>query len=186
MLAALPEHAVTHFACHGYTNWLNPDSSYLAVEDPSAPLTVADLSALRLSAGLAYLAACDSTFTHQQLADEAVHITGAFHLAGYRHVIGTLWPVSDQQAALVTADVYRHLTDGGSAPPDPERAPAALHAAVRSLRDRRPGMPFAWAAYVHVGARAGTGSASCCAACTPGTRRGRARSCSVPRSARCR
>jgi CHAT domain-containing protein len=88
------------------------------VQDGAAPLTVADLNALRLDAKLAYLAACDSTFTHQLLADEAVHITAAFHLAGFRQVIGTLWPVSDLFAAGISAAVYGRMTGAGSRAPD--------------------------------------------------------------------
>ncbi|MGN9785964.1 CHAT domain-containing protein [Nonomuraea sp. ZG12] len=51
-------------------------------------------------------------------------MAAAFHLAGYRHVIGTLWSLNDASAARVAADVYRRLAErtpgahrGVSAPP---------------------------------------------------------------------
>jgi CHAT domain-containing protein len=127
VLAALPSHQVAHFACHGYGDWNDPASSRLILRDHrTAPLTVADVSALHLTGDLAYLSACDTTVTSPRLADEAVHITGAFHLAGYQHVIGTLWPISDAQAPDITEDFYDDLTAGGTTPPQTSRSARAL------------------------------------------------------------
>jgi hypothetical protein len=80
-----------HFACHGLWDWANPAASRLLLTDhDSAPLTVTALMRLHLAdADLAYLSACSTTLTSQALADEAVHLTAAVHLAGYRQVIGT-------------------------------------------------------------------------------------------------
>ena len=83
VIEALPRHAIAHFACHGYANWDAPAASTLVLPDFGvAPLTVADIGALELTGSLAYLSACDTTVTAPALADEAIHITGAFHLAG--------------------------------------------------------------------------------------------------------
>jgi len=136
VLEGLPAHPLVHFACHGYANWTDPGASMLILPgDRAAPLTVADISALQLTGSLAYLSACDTTVTSPNLADEAIHITGAFHLAGYAHVIGTLWPVNDATARDLTRDVYGQLTRDGSAPPDVSHAAHALHHATRRLRD---------------------------------------------------
>jgi hypothetical protein len=147
VLAALPDHQVAHFSCHGYADWDNPASSCLILRDHhTAPLTVAYISALHLTGGLAYLSACDTTLTSPGLADEAVHITGAFHLAGYQHVIGTLWPISDALAHGIAEDFYTDLTEGGTTPPRTSRSPGALHQAIRRLRARYPQTPTVWAA----------------------------------------
>jgi hypothetical protein len=152
VLATLADHAVVHFACHGYTDWANPAASSLALHDhDTAPLTVTDISALQLNGDLAFLAACETTATAPALANEAVHITGAFHLAGYAHVIGTLWPVDDATTAELALDFYRRLTADGHEPPDADHAPRALHDATRRLRDRYPMTPTLWAAYTHTG-----------------------------------
>lgn len=153
VLAALPAHGVAHFACHGRVDRGNPLRSHLVLADHDIrPLTVADISTLRLSGGLAFLSACDTATTAERLADESVQLTSAFHLAGYRHVVGALWPIDDALAADLAAEFYRSLTDDGRTPPRVQRCAAALHDAVRQLRRRRPDAPLLWAAYLHTGA----------------------------------
>ncbi|MBF9072514.1 CHAT domain-containing protein [Streptacidiphilus fuscans] len=152
VLDALPNHQIAHFACHGYANMARPSRSQLILTDhATAPLTVADISGLQLSAELAFLSACDTTVAPSRLADEAVHLTGAFQLAGFRQVIGTLWAVDDQVEADLAIDFYHRITNGGTTAPETARAPYALHNAVRSLRDQYPRSPMLWAAQIHVG-----------------------------------
>ena len=152
VLAALPRYRLAHFACHGYANWGAPAQSQLVLHDhQTAPLIVSDISALRLSASLAYLSACETALTTPVLPDEAINIAGAFHLAGYQHVVGTLWPVDDAVTHQISSDFYRRLTEQGTAPPDFSRAACALHDAIRKLRDRRPDAPSHWAGHTHTG-----------------------------------
>ena len=152
VLAALPAHQVAHLACHGCVDWEFPAMSRLILYDhDSAPFTVADVSGLHVPGGLAYLSACDTSVVAPNLANEAVHITSAFQLAGYQHVIGTLWPVNDLLATRMTKEFYRALTSDGTSPPATERTAAALHQAARRVRERYPGIPEIWAAHTHTG-----------------------------------
>ena len=84
-------------------------------------------------------------------SDEALHLTGAFHLAGYQHVVGTLWPVDDEAATRVATGFYADLTREGTAPPDTADSARALHRTIRALRSERPGTPAWWAAHTHTG-----------------------------------
>lgn len=154
VLDALPSAAVTHFACHGLVDQIDPGESRLVLRDHQhSPLTVREVSRLRLTdARLAYLSACATTVTSGDLADEAVHMTGAFQLAGYQQVIGTLWPIEDTLAQEVARHVYRYLTSDGTRAPDTARAAEALHHAVRALRSARPQDAASWSAYLHMGA----------------------------------
>ncbi|MEZ0111449.1 tetratricopeptide (TPR) repeat protein [Catenulispora sp. EB89] len=153
VLDALPSHRIVHFACHGYFDAASPARSSLILTDhETAPLTLADIRDLRIDAELAYLSACDTATSTWRLANESLHITGAFHLAGYRNVVGTLWPIDDGTASWIAADFYRHLTDGGTIPPDTARIAQALHHAVNQVRARCPDVPSLWAAYTHTGA----------------------------------
>jgi tetratricopeptide (TPR) repeat protein len=152
VLAALAECPVAHFACHAYTHWASLGASRLVLRDyATAPLTVANISRLQLPGVLAYLSACSTAVTGPELADESVHVASAFHLAGYQHVVGTLWPVGDRLAARLAEDFYRRLTGTDPMGGEPPAVAEALHHAVRSTRTRQSGVPAIWAAYIHIG-----------------------------------
>jgi CHAT domain-containing protein len=150
----LREHGIVHFACHGYADLNNPSASRLLLPDHTTdPLTLHAITRLKLNgAQLAYLSACSTTETNQEQADEATHLTAAFQLAGYRNVVGTLWPINDQAALKAARAFYEALTAGGTKPPDPDDAALALHHAVRTMRTGKPALPSRWAAYLHSGA----------------------------------
>ncbi len=153
VLAVLPEHGIAHFACHGVVDYADPARSRLVLyDDDTAPLTAADIGSLRLPhASLAYLSACSTSVTTLALADEALHLAGAFQLAGFRHVIATLWPVGDRAAATMTREFYEQLTAGDTKQLEIAGSAGALHRAARSMRDKDPGNILAWAAHTHTG-----------------------------------
>jgi CHAT domain-containing protein len=103
-------------------------------------------------ARLAYLSACSTALTTDPgLLDEAIHLTSAFQLAGFPHVIGTLWAINDALALTIGEDFYTALAGRDSAL-DTDQAARALHDAIRSARDRYPAAPSLWAAHIHAGA----------------------------------
>ncbi len=149
----LKSHRIAHLACHGLNNRSNPDASMLLLHDhASRPLTVNEVGRQQLGdADLAYLSACSTTQSSPWLADEALHITSAFQLAGYSHVIGTLWPINDAVATRIADEFYTDLTQDGTTAPRTDRAPHALHRAIRRLRSDYMASPALWAAHIHVG-----------------------------------
>ncbi|MGW6603905.1 CHAT domain-containing protein [Streptomyces sp. NPDC055036] len=152
VVSALPRHAYAHFACHALGDPERPSDSLLVLHDHTErPLTVRDLARLRLpSVRLAYLSACDTLRTSPELADEAVHIVSAFQMAGFPHVVGSLWHIDDTIGAAVARRVYEDLyTDDSTL--DVGRTSQALHATVRALRDTYPATPSLWACQVHAG-----------------------------------
>lgn len=152
--AALSEFASVHFACHALTQPLSPQDSALILRDfAEHPLTVAHIREWRLPhAELAYLSGCATALSGPALADEALHLTASFQLAGFRHVVGTLWPVRDTVAQQIATDFYDALTGHGSAAPNPDLAARALHHATITVRERYEGRsPSLWAAHIHVG-----------------------------------
>ncbi len=154
VLAHLNSRAIAHFACHGYSDPSDPSRSQLLLHDhASDPLTVAALAPVALDrARLAYLSACSTALTADTtLLDEAIHLTSAFQLAGFPHVIGTLWQANDELAIDIAENFYTALaSDNGVL--DTSRATHALHQAVRKARDRYPITPSLWAAHIHAGA----------------------------------
>ncbi|WP_265869181.1 CHAT domain-containing protein [Streptomyces sp. SKN60] len=158
VMAALPDHPCVHFACHGVSEPAAPSAGRLLVHDHSTrPLTVRQIARLDLPAArLVVLSACETARADGHLADESIHITSAFQLAGYPHAVGTLWPVHDAVAVRVTRLLYRRLrTDGdgdGGPALDDSRTAAALHLAVRECRAAFAASPSLWAAHIHAGA----------------------------------
>ncbi|GLV99149.1 CHAT domain-containing tetratricopeptide repeat protein [Streptomyces lavendulae] len=154
ILVALEQSAFVHFACHGITDRTDPAQSRLLLSDHrSDPLTVASLARISLGAAdLAYLSACSTAASvNTVLADEAIHLTSAFQLAGFRHVIGTLWEIDDTVAAIAAEHFYDVLGEGPYGL-DTTRSAEALHRTVRVLREKYRATPSLWAAYVHTGA----------------------------------
>ncbi|MEV4281555.1 CHAT domain-containing protein [Actinoplanes xinjiangensis] len=140
VLDALPHHSWAHFACHAVSAADGSADGHLVLQDQ---LTVSDIARLRLDdAAIAYLSACDTGVPRENLDDEALHVAGAFHIAGFRHVIGTLWSIKDHLAAEVAAGFYARLDTA-------EDAATALHETVRELRAVHG--PGAWAPYIHFG-----------------------------------
>lgn len=149
---ALPGCRWAHFACHAESNLAEPSASRLLLSDHRQhPMTVLELNRLVLAeAELAYLSACATARTGTRLPDEAIHLASAFQLAGYRHVISTLWPIADHPAVRVAADVYAGLDPAGADGAD--GTPRALRDAIRRRRALARGRPSTWAAYIHSGA----------------------------------
>ncbi|HUQ57273.1 CHAT domain-containing protein [Lentzea sp.] len=143
VLAALPNATWAHFACHAHSDPLVPSAGHLLLADGA--LTVADIGALRLEqAELAYLSACSTARAAHTTPDEVITLASAFQLAGFRHVIGALWPIQDVVAARVAAAFHRHV-HAGTPPAE------ALHHVLRELRAEFPLAVSQWAGYVHVG-----------------------------------
>ncbi|MET8754583.1 CHAT domain-containing protein [Streptomyces sp. NPDC004667] len=149
VLAALPGRAVVHFACHGTCDASNPVTSALQLAGgdwlPFVSVARTDLGAARL----AFLAACETALSGDRFADEALNMASAFQLAGFPHVIGTLWQVYGEATDSVARTVYAEIADGAS--------PAlALHRAVLELRAAQADSgadlgPLAWAPFLHLG-----------------------------------
>ena len=134
---------MAHFACHGFADWSDPTRSHLTLRYGELKLTA--ITRMNLTrAELAYLSACSTSELGPRHADEAAHLTAAFHIAGYRQVIGTLWPVGDIPSAKMAEAVHAELVRGQS-------GGLALHHALLTLRERYRAAPLAWAGYHHVG-----------------------------------
>lgn len=127
---------IFHFAGHGYTHALDPSMSCLLLDDwESAPLRVVDLLEVNLSERvpfLAYLSACGTgRIRDEKFFDENIHLISACQLAGFRHVIGTLWEVSDKICVDMARIIYEGMRDGKMTD---ESVSRGLHDASRQPR----------------------------------------------------
>ncbi|WP_203909199.1 CHAT domain-containing protein [Rhizocola hellebori] len=144
--AAMERHSWVHMSCHGQQDLSDPTRAGFVLADGS--LTVSQLGASRFAGELAYLSACRTGTGGIHLADEVITLGAALSYAGFRHVIGTLWTVRPAISATVAEAVYPALVHNGVVVSD--RAAAALHHAVRSLRDGGTGLAD-WLPFVHYG-----------------------------------
>lgn len=146
VLDALSGAGWVHFACHATSHPEKASKSGLHLHDRM--LRVPEISGAGPRGGeFAYLSACSTGQGSLFQADQAIHLASAFQLAGYRHVVATLWSVNDQVAAMAARRFYRLLGDSSTA----DGAAVALHDVTRRLRARFPAHPELWAPFVHSG-----------------------------------
>ncbi|WP_049795755.1 CHAT domain-containing protein [Frankia sp. EAN1pec] len=147
VLDELGRHSWVHFACHGRQDLAEPSQGAVLLADE--PLTVLDFARLKpADAELAFLSACRTAAGGAALPDEAIHLASSLRLAGFRHVIATLWPLYDVVAPQVSEDVYTALAGGTGT----SRTAELLHDAVNRLRGAAVGhSPAVWAPYIHIG-----------------------------------
>ncbi|KAI1131604.1 CHAT domain-containing protein [Nemania abortiva] len=128
-----------HFAGHAWSNPVELPQGFLLPDDwKSHPPSMGDLHDLGLQDSplfLAYLWACSAGANHAECpVNEGIYIVTALQLAGFRHVIGTLWAVSDQNCVNVARVFYETLLQEGMTDLAVCRG---LHRAVRALRNSR-------------------------------------------------
>ncbi|KAH8729930.1 CHAT domain-containing protein [Ilyonectria robusta] len=136
VLKALESCHIFHFAGHGTENVSDPLRSALLLNDwETDPMTVDSVLNVDLSESnpfLAYLAACETgQVTASRFYDESIHLIGAYQLAGFRHVIGTLWSVDDHGSVLMATGTYEGLLENMA----DDSVSRSLHNAARRLRD---------------------------------------------------
>lgn len=139
VISKLQECSVFHFAGHGFTDRQDPSKSHLVLQDngQSDLLEVGTLLSMNLRQNppfLAYLSACGTgQIKNDTFFDESIHLISAFRLAGFRHVIGTLWEVNDEYCIDMARITYEEMRDGGMTD---DSVCKGLHKASRELRRR--------------------------------------------------
>ncbi|KAI8680494.1 CHAT domain-containing protein [Fusarium keratoplasticum] len=138
ILSCLPQCRLFHFAGHGCADLKDPLQSYLChSKDRAGSITVSNLMDTDLRSSfpfLAYLSACSTGQVQiEELMDESLHLISGFQLAGFRHVIGTLWEVQDELCVDMARITYEGMWERGMTD---ESVSWGLHKATRELRDR--------------------------------------------------
>ncbi|KAI9764585.1 MAG: hypothetical protein M1840_008314 [Geoglossum simile] len=144
---------LAHFACHGSVNSEEPmKSSLILGNDTEERLSIGEIIDAIASkrARIAYLSACSTAEIKTNiLVNEAIHLASAFQLAGFQHVVGTLWKADDSAAVAIASKFYELLfqeekiTDSTVA--------YALHDAVLDYRNCNGGGVLKWASFIHMG-----------------------------------
>ena len=145
-----------HFAVHGFVDRRFPLNSALVLSQPAASVTDGDngllqvwevFEQMRLGADLVTLSACETALGQDLGGEGLLGLTRAFHYAGARSVVASLWSVADDSTAELMTRFYGHLTAGKP------KAEALREAQLDLLRGRgtatggRFAHPFHWAAF---------------------------------------
>jgi CHAT domain-containing protein len=152
-----------HLAAHGVYHPVLPLSSGIALAPPPGPsrhdgvLQAWEvMESLRLEPGLVVLSACETGLGEDFGGEGVLGLVQAFHVAGARDVVASLWTVSDRATAELMGRMYAGLADGLPA------AEALRRAQLHLLRSAGTGdgspeppadhtHPFFWSAFVLTG-----------------------------------
>lgn len=119
--ALLPNSRIVHFAAHATLDDSSPLDSAIVLTSPKSPVGVQEngfLSAweifeqVRCNANLVVLSACESGLGKEMGGEGLIGLTRAFHYAGARSVLASLWKISDRTTAEFMVRFYRHLKEG--------------------------------------------------------------------------
>jgi CHAT domain-containing protein len=154
VLHSVHEHSWIHLACHGVQDREIPTNSGFLLHD--GLLTLSELiPESSKGAELAFLSACETAMGDMKVPDEAVHLAAGMLAVGYRHVVGSMWAINDEDAPFVADAFYKVLLDDRLREGRKEGrtdAAYALDEAVRQLRVKVGETNFArWVPYVHFG-----------------------------------
>ena len=140
-----------HFATHGLLDPRAPLNSALALSLPAQRRDGEENGLLqaweifeqvRLDTDLVTLSACETALGAELAGEGLIGLTRAFHYAGARSVLASLWRVADDSTADLMVRFYGHLKAGLS-------KDEALRRAQRdTIAQPRTSAPFHWAAFI--------------------------------------
>ncbi len=144
---ALGDYDILHFAAHAIADQTHPERSAVLLS-PGADgedglLQAREIEGLDLRGRIVVLSACETAAGAIQSGEGVLSLARAFFAAGAQAVIGTSWPIRDQDAALLFDAFYSKLAGGASL------SEALAHAKVEAMTR---GLPAAtWASLVLLG-----------------------------------
>jgi CHAT domain-containing protein len=148
-----PSARLLHFAVHAFLDANNPLDSALVLTPPANWAPGEDNGLLqawevfehvRLDADLVVLSACDTGLGKEERGEGLIGLSRAFHYAGARSVLASLWRVDDRSTSQLMTRFYTELRGGKS-------KDEALRAAQLALKRRNPADPYYWAAFSLMG-----------------------------------
>lgn len=139
-----------HFATHGLIDPRSPLNSALALAAPGDRRAGQENGLLqaweifeqfRLDADMVTLSACETALGAELAGEGLIGLTRAFHYAGARSVLASLWRVADDSTTRLMTRVYEHLKAGLTKDEALQRAQRELIAQPDTSA------PFHWAAF---------------------------------------
>jgi len=136
-----PDADLIHLACHGQFRPDDPMFSSLHLDE--GWVTVRDLYAIRLTAKLVTLSACETGLSKIHAGDEILGLARGFLSAGAKSLVLSLWTVNDEATSRLMLEFYSNLQRGGD-------VAASLRIAQKSFIDRGE-HPYYWSPFFVIG-----------------------------------
>jgi CHAT domain-containing protein/Tfp pilus assembly protein PilF len=147
---ALKRSRYIHFATHGILDARSPLDSALALTVPAEREDGQEngllqaweiFEQLRIDADLVTLSACETALGQELAGEGLIGLTRAFHYAGARSVLASLWQVADASTADMMTKFYGHLRKGVN------KDEALRQAQREMIANPKTAAPFHWAAF---------------------------------------
>jgi CHAT domain-containing protein/tetratricopeptide (TPR) repeat protein len=107
-----------HLAAHAIVDDQRPERSGVLLapgaEEEDGLLQMREVVDLDLTGRVAVLSTCRSASGAELEGEGVIGLARAFFVAGAHAVVGSLWPVRDDDSAALFEDFYRHLGEGQS------------------------------------------------------------------------
>ena len=132
---------ILHLACHGQFRPENPLFSSLHLAD--GWITVRDICAQKLNAGLVTLSACETGLNKIFAGDEILGLARGFLSAGAGSLVMSLWTVSDEATVQLMSDFYKNLQREAT-------VSTSLAKAQRKFIESK-SHPYFWAPFISIG-----------------------------------
>ena len=143
----LRNYDIVHFAAHAIADEMRPERSAVLLAPGAANedglLQVREIESLDLTGRTVVLSACQTAAGAVLSGEGVLSLARAFFGAGAYSVIGTRWPIRDEDAASLFDSFYRRLAEGANLSEALRRAKADAIGAGRPAR--------AWASLVLMG-----------------------------------
>ncbi len=145
--APLGRYGLLHLAAHAVVDPVHPERSAIVLA-PGAPqedglLQPAEIARLELEGRVVVLSGCESSAGTVLPGEGPLSLARPFFEAGARAVVGSLWPLRDDEAAELLAAFYRRIAHGASL--------AGALAGAKRERLAAGAPPAAWAGLVLLG-----------------------------------
>lgn len=147
------EYSVIHLSTHGIVDHTNPSHSYIAFNEGSDSLDLAnnlhasEIFNLNSKAELLVLSACETAIGEIAEGEGIMSLSRAWAATGVKSIVSTLWRIDDQFTSDFMTQFYREISKGES------KSNALWNAKKIALTSDVYNHPYYWASFTLMGDR---------------------------------
>lgn len=152
-ISGAAQHQILHLAMHGVFDLYYPLNSSLLfnyAENEDLILRAAEIYSMQLNADMVVLSACNTAYGVLSAGEGPMSLARAFHHAGAKATVASLWSVSDYSTAKIMQAFYEELQKGLSKDEALRNAKLA-YLADSNLSSPTTSTPFYWAPAIVIG-----------------------------------